>query len=169
MAMVAWFWLGVALAGEGDVSASLEVPHGSDEVIRTFSDLHTASSLWEGACGQEWVVGAPSQGEGARARVSYRLPFMKRRLTVQVDDVSDTRVVWDHLGRFGFYTYIEVEPSGMGSRVTMRAELEMPPWPVKGVYRNKVQPAWEACHEQVLRNLAATVPAPRASEPVAER
>ena len=127
-------------------------------------------AAWGGA---GWIV-EPEEGELV-ARTSASEPFVTReidlaaavparfdllseahpvpgeRLTVRVD--VEHRGVTTYTTRFGFTA------AGDDTVVRVTSYLNLPPWPWRRVFENRVRPAWQACHERTLEGLKRQVEA----------
>ena len=133
-----------------DVRAERAVAASPAEVTDAVRDLAAWARLVPADCAT-WELQDRTAGVGARARVTYTIASMRRRLTVEISKDEPGRLVeLDHAGNKGFFTQVVPVASDTGSTVTLTTFLEPPPWPFRGVFFHKVQPAWVACYERTL-------------------
>jgi uncharacterized protein YndB with AHSA1/START domain len=158
--------IGSAFAGKwegvnGDVVAERDIAAPAAAVYAAVSDLRAFGEVFPDSCADEWVVGAPSAGLGARATVRYDVSMVHRRLPAEITRAEPDRVVdVDHAGKKGFTTRFELAPTETGgTHLRMTTFLSPPPWPFRPAYFRKVQPAWRACQAQALDGVAARVAA----------
>jgi hypothetical protein len=138
-----------------DVRAERPLAAPPEAVTELVRDLGTLSVLMPADCATRWELQERTAGVGARARVTYTIASMRRTLTVVVSkDEPGVLLELDHEGRKGFFTHIRPE----ASTVSMTTFLEPPPWPFRGVFYRKVQPAWVDCHARTLEALVARIP-----------
>ena len=150
--------LGLVLANpyEGrDSVVRAEVSRTVDSVQLTSaaSDLQTWETLYPADCVKEWLNSTQTAGVGGRARVTYTIGAMRRRLTVEVSKVEDGLLVdLDHLGNKGFVTRVHID----GEVVRLETFVNPPPWPLRSYFYEKLQPEWTRCQESALETLVAT-------------
>ena len=149
-----------ALAGKwsdtnADIVVEQVVVQSRTEVFEALSDLGRVKAAAPQSCMEEWALGVPSAGVGAKAIVTYHMGMMRRRLTLNVVRAEQEQVVtWDHPEKKGFTTQIVLsDEDGGGTRVKLGTYINAPPWPFKPYYFNRVQPEWAACYEGLLNNL----------------
>jgi hypothetical protein len=150
-------WLATALAGSpyaglsGDVRASGTTSMTPDAVIAAFQDLPDATARFPASCAT--VTGASTDG----VNLTWIPSWMHRKVHVTVDEVKPgRRIDWDMAslkGDLGFYLIVEVTPEGDGSNVTMRTPLSVPKWPLRGLFFNKIRPAWASCYVSTILSL----------------
>lgn len=157
----------LALAGkwdgaETDVIVERVIPAPAEALYTPLTDLQALARVFPTDCVNDWTHGTRTAGVGALTRVTYRMGPMRRRLTATLTKAEPGRYVeLDHMGRKGFVTQVRLEElAAGGTKVTLGTWIEAPPWPFKGVYFKKVRPAWLACYERTLDNLAATAGSP---------
>lgn len=154
--LVALWAVGVAFGNpwEGrvaDVSSTRGIPAPADAVYAQLVDFEALQQVFPADCATEWAVGPEHAGVGARAVVTYRMASLKRRLTATLSKAEPDRVVdLDHEGKKGFVTRFELAPAANGTRVTLTTFLNQPPWPFRGVFFNRVRPAWIDCWDRAL-------------------
>ena len=155
--------LGLAWAGKwdqtpADVVVTREVPHSQEAVYERLTDLQAWPQIFPASCLDEWALGTPTSGAGANTMLTYRMSGMKRRLLGTITKAEPAYLVeLDHAGKKGFTTQIVLETTESGgTRVQLGTYLVAPPWPLRGYYFNKVQPAWKACYSQALETLAGS-------------
>lgn len=142
-----------------DVQVTRVLPAGPEAVHGAIADLQRFSELLPADCATDWSFTSSTAGKGARAQVTYTMgPLKRKTLAVVVDDQPGR--IWriEHEGdKKGFFTQAVFEGAGDGTQVTLTSYLNPPPWPFKGPYFTKVQPAWTACYERTLDALQAAV------------
>lgn len=112
------------------------------------------------ACTRKWEFGDKTEGVGAGATLVYKMKSFRRRLTMTLSKVDEgRRVTFDHPGNKGFVTVWTLTPAGDGqdaqaTEIDVHTYLQLPPWPLKRYYLNKIQPEWRACQEQAISKLA---------------
>jgi hypothetical protein len=140
------------------LTRSIEAP--AERIHPLVSDLRSLEGLFPADCATGWEHGARSRGVGARARVTYTIGPLKRTLPVVVIKDQPIVVELDHEGNKGFVTQWQLAGADGTTQVTLGTYLMPPPWPFKGVYYNKVMPAWEDCYQRTLDALEARAEAP---------
>jgi uncharacterized protein YndB with AHSA1/START domain len=155
-----WWWVTVALAGnpwldaDPDIRVETLVGVTPEQVTEAWSDFDQLSGLFSDECLDGWAVGAPSSGPGARARVTYKTSWLRRRLTVVVREVEPgEKVKLEHLGTKGFFTVVTARATDEGTHVSVVTPLYAPPWPWRKAYFVDVKPAWAACYIESLKKL----------------
>jgi hypothetical protein len=90
---------------------------------------------------------------------------MHRKLTATISKVDPPkRVTLDHAGKRGFLTTWTLRPAGeQATDVEVHTWIQPPPWPVRRLYSNRIQPAWEQCQREAIQALAAR-PWPKPTE-----
>jgi hypothetical protein len=155
--------IGPALAGKwdgknGDVVANVDVSAPPEVVYPLVSDLAVFREIWPESCVDDWLVGAQTSGQGARATITYHIDVLRRRLSAVISSAQPDRVVdVDHEGKKGFVTRFQLEPSAEGTHVTMTTFLDPPKWPLTAPFFTRIQPAWQTCQQGALDALAARV------------
>jgi hypothetical protein len=157
---MAWLWVCLAWAGKWDgvesnivSKATIALPPAA--VYARIDDWNGVRAIYDVDCVTDWVIGDPTGGVGAQARMTYNHRMMHRRLTAKITKLIDGRYVdLDHLGNKGFVTRFELSETPTGTAVTMTTYTNPPPWPFKPYFFKKVKPAWEACQEKAMANLA---------------
>ena len=150
-----------ALAGKwdghsADVRAEREIAAAPAAVTELVRDLATWSTLFPSDCATKWELQDRTAGVGARGRVTYTIASLRRTLTVAISkDEPGVLLELDHEGNKGFFTQIRPVASDGGATVSLTTFLEPPPWPFRGVFYKKVQPAWVDCHARTLDAIAA--------------
>jgi hypothetical protein len=153
------FLFGLALGNpyEGqptDVVADAALRSSTQRVFLYLSDVRRYGHLYPSDCGKKFATSADPNGEGAATRFVHKTGPLSRRIVAVISRVEEHRLVEiDHGGARGFITRFTIEEVGEGSAVTMTSYQNMPPWPVRGVYFNQVQPAWQGCQQRMLANL----------------
>jgi hypothetical protein len=157
-----WIVCALALAGkwdgaESDVVVERELTVDVQQTFDLLTDVEALQQLFPEDCVADWALGEPTTGIGANARVTYRMAGMKRRLTLTVSKAEAFYVVeLDHPENKGFITQWALSEPGPGRAVVqLGTYLNAPPWPFKGYYYNKVQPAWTDCYTRTLDALDA--------------
>jgi len=155
MVALSALWMGAALAGfEGmspDVVAVGDVTVEPVTLTARLADLRRGGDLWDEACAVGWTSTTAD-----RAWARWTPGPMNRKVALAVVELQPGRKVkWEAEGDRGFFVHWRVEAREGGSRVTVETPLLAPPWPVRGVFYRKVQPAWKACYEQAIRRLGA--------------
>lgn len=138
---------------ETDVTASTTFDGEVAPLVLWLEDPAHYAGLFPESCARKVKVG------DAEVRFTYITPPWKRKTTAFVARLEqDSGVVdWEHTGIGGFTSRFQIAPVEEGRvRVTFTHYVDMPPWPLRKPYFNEVQPAWQACTEQVLANLAGT-------------
>jgi len=153
-----------ALAGKwdgetADVAVTKEMAAPAEVVTAAVSDLRRYSALFPADCASDWELQERTAGVGARARVRYTIGPLRRRLVMVVSKDEPGLFELDHEGNKGFFTQVRAVPSAGGSTVQWSTFLEPPPWPFRGAFYQKVQPAWIDCHARALQALAMSVAA----------
>lgn len=139
---------------DSDIVVTAHVDATPAQLFVYMQDLQHHRDLWGEPCATDWVFGEVTVGLGASAQVQYNAAGMRRELVATLARVTDNRRVdIEHAGKKGFVTtWRFVEEEG-GSEVELHTWLNPPPWPFRKYYANKVQPAWQVCHQQALDNL----------------
>lgn len=159
--MILFLAVSAALAGkwddkDADVVATTALARPAEAVHAVLSDPTKLMALYPSACAT-WKTPIAGAVPGATGVVTYRAAGMRRKLNVVVKEVSPSHIDLEHTGPKGFTTRFALDPSETGTAVTMTNYLTVPPM-VAGYYFKRVQPAWVACHEQVLANLNTVLP-----------
>lgn len=160
-----WFLvLGAALAAnkwEGvnaDVEAVREVAAAPEAIYPRLLDLEAIADLLPPECASKWHFGDVTTGIGASAQVVYHAASMHRKLTATLAKATENRqVTLDHAGNKGFVTTWTLTATETGTKVDLHTYINQPPWPFRGYYFRRVQPAWVRCHEATLDNLNKSV------------
>lgn len=136
--------------GTPDVVAEATLQIDPTMVTERLSDLAWWSEHAPDSCYGAWSLGASVRGPEARARVTVRPSWMRRRLTVVVREVRPGALVdLEFLGPKGFTTRVKLEPEEQ-DHVVMTTFMNPAPWPLREIYHQKVKPAWMACQQGVL-------------------
>lgn len=166
-------WLAAAFAAEdGNIKVEGDVAAPPAIVEQTVSDLTALQQVFPAHCVQDWVMGPQTKGVGATTRMTYRMGPLRRRLDAKVTRAKDGYVDLDHAGNKGFVTRWTATPNAQGgSHVVLETHINLPPWPFKRVYLNKIRPIWRECWTVSLQNLdqvtkGAAAPAPVEAPPV---
>jgi hypothetical protein len=101
-------------------------------------------------------VGAVIEGVGAAFDVTYLMEGWRRKLRARVSVAEARRIEWDHEGNRGFITRFSLTEAEGGTSVTAHTFLNAPPRPFQRYYFRRVQPAWKACYERFLDNVATS-------------
>lgn len=147
-------WITSALAAnpyaglEGDVSVTATTTMTPDAVLAAFTDLPAATRRFEGSCAT--IEGASDEG----VNLTWTPSMMHRRLHVTIDEIKPgRRVDWDLAslkGDLGFYLIVDAAADAAGTTVTLRTPLAVPRWPLRGLFFQKVRPAWARCYASAL-------------------
>lgn len=155
-----------ALASEpgADIVATRRFDAPPESVYAHLLDARRVQASAPDACMRLWEFGGRTEGIGAQFSLTYALEGFRRRLDVSIVAADPPRrIEWDHHGKRGFVTRFSIAPDGAGTLVTLRTYLAEPPWPFRRYYARRVQPAWVACYDELLDNVAAVLGrAPRA-------
>ena len=145
---------------DADVVASKVIAAPPEALYARLLDLKQIKAISEDACVSRWVFGPITSGVGASASMRYHAGAMHRRLTMTLTKVDENRrITLDHAGKKGFITTWDFAAQDAGTNVEFHTWLSIPPWPFRKYYFKKVQPAWVACQQAALQNLAQTTPA----------
>jgi hypothetical protein len=152
--------LSLALAGEStsDIVVSHRFGVAPEAVFAHFLDVRNVQTAAPADCMKRWLFYGRTEGMGAQFRVVYSMEGWRRRLDVSVVEAEPVRRIdWDHHGNRGFITRFLFESAELGTTVTVRTYLADPPWPFRKYYARRVQPAWEECYRELLRNADAVL------------
>ncbi len=161
-----WWLIGLALAGSGDEKSgdvrAEKVIEAPLEVIQAEIDsVKDLVRLFEDDCVTK-VSFTPRSDGTEDLHLTYLAGPMRRSLTAHLLESVPGRVDFDHPGRKGFVTRVALtELSETHTRVQLTSYLNPPPWPFRKVYFRDVQPAWEACYDEVLQALSDRARDPR--------
>ena len=140
---------------EGDVVATRIIHAPAEALYASLMDLRQHEAIWPEGCTANWEHGTTHVGVGANARLTYRAAIMRRRLTATIAAGDPGRYIKvDHAGRTGFATTWTFSAAGDDTRVEVHTWVDVPPSPLEKLYLNHIQPAWQACHQGLLDNLA---------------
>ncbi len=154
---------GLALANpyegrETDVLAEAALKSSPQRVFLYLSDVRRYGQLYTDDCGRNFSTSTDPNGTGAATQFVHKAGPLSRKLVAVISRAEEHHLVEiDHGGGRGFITRFTIEPVGEGSAVSMKSYQNMPPWPVRGIYFNKVQPAWQGCQQRMLANLQQTL------------
>lgn len=156
---------GSTVADPSDVVATGTVGAPMPLVFDALVNLEVHRGLWSEACVKKWEPGSSTEGVGASASLIYVPSAMHRKLTATISKVDPPkRVTLDHAGKRGFLTTWTLRPAGeQATEVEVHTWIQPPPWPVRRLYSNRIQPAWEQCQREAIQALAAR-PWPKPTE-----
>lgn len=136
-----------------DVQATKTVTLPAAQLYERLLDLHNVEAALD--CTRKWEYGQRGKGVGASASMVYKVKSFRRKLTMTLSKADENRkVTFDHPGNKGFVTVWTLEETDRGTKVDVHTYLNMPPWPVRKLYLNKIQPEWAACQERAIDRIS---------------
>jgi len=162
--------LSLAWAGGGyealdpDIYSGAVVAQPPEVVSAHLADLRWVSENLPEDCAKRWALGEPMTGAGARARHSWHVSWLRRRLTLEVIDVvPGDKVVWEYLGDKGFFVRFDLTEEDEGTSIAVVQPMMAPVWPTREVYHERIKPGFAQCWAQLLQAVDGPAPDDEAS------